>query len=239
MAKHPTSRRVHRTASDDDKFVTGVLETSVWARAHSRWMTIGVVSLVVVLAVFAYMRNISVQREQRAARELVAVRSTMLSGNQQLAKSDLQKFVNNFGNTSSGDVARLMLGQTELQANEPKNATATLQPVAKDAGTPLGYSASLMLAAAYEANKQPDEADRVYLRIADNARFDFQKREALDRAARLRLERGNPQGAAQLYERILATFDKLDPEKVDMQQKNVYAMRLAEIRALAPANTRS
>ena len=239
MTKHPTSRRVHRTTTDDDKFLTSVLETSVWARTHGRWMTIAGVSVIVALAVFAYMRNISNQRDQKAARELVTVRSTMLSGNKQLAKSDLQKFVKSYDNTSSGDVARLMLGQTELEANEPQNAVATLEPVAKDAGTPLGYSAALMLAAAHEAAKQPDQADRVYLRIADDARFDFQKREALDRAARLRLERGNPTGAVQLYERILATFDAMDPEKVDLQQKNVYAMRLAEIRALAPANARS
>jgi predicted negative regulator of RcsB-dependent stress response len=239
MAKHPTSRRVHRTTTDDDKFVTGVLETSLWARAHSRWMTIVGVSLVVVLALFAYYRNVTVQRDRKAASELVAVRSTMMSGNQQLAKNDLQNFVKNYGGTSSGDVARLLLGQVELQGKEPQLAVTTLEPVAKDAGTPLGYSAALMLAAAYEANKQLDQADRTYLRIADDARFDFQKREALDRAARLRLERGNPNGAAELYERILAGFEKMDPAKVDMQQKNVYAMRLAEIRAQAPANGRS
>ena len=88
-----------------------------------------------------------------------------------------------------------------------------------------------MLAAAQEANKQPEQAERTYLRLADNAVFDFQKREALDRAARLRLDRGNAAGAAQLYERIIATFDEDDPQNA--VERAVYQMRLAEIRAQA------
>src|SRR5262245_16263411 len=187
MAKHPTSRRVHRATTDDDKFVTGVLETSVWAKTHSRWMVIAGVSLLVIVAFFAYWRNMTARRNDAASNQLSQVRATMASGNQQLAKQDLQNYIKKYGGTTSGDVARILLGQTQLQTNDAKSAVATLEPVAKDAGTPLGYSAALMLAAAYEANKQPAEADRTYLRIADNAEFDFQKREALDRAARLRM----------------------------------------------------
>src|SRR5262245_37075726 len=239
MAKHPTSRRVHRAAADDDKFVAGVLETSIWARAHSRWMVIAGISLVVGLGHFGYYRNIKSQGERRASQALATVRSTMASGNQQLAKQDLEKFVKQYDGTTSGDVARLLLGQTELETKEAQRAVTTLEPVAKSVDTPLGYSAGLMLASAYEANKQPDQADKVYLRIADNARFDFQKREALDRAARLRVERGNAAGAIQLYERILETFEKMDPAKVDMQQKNAYEMRLAEIKAQAAPAGRS
>ncbi len=235
MAKHPTARRVHRVSNDEDKFVTSVLETSVWAKAHSRWMVIAGVSILVLGAFFAYYRSMNARREDAANRELSTVRATMASGNQQLAKQDLEKFIGRYGSTPSGDVARILLGQTQLQSKEAPKAVATLEPLAKDVDSPLGYSAALMLAAAYEANKQNDQADRTYLRIADNAEFDFQKREALDRAARLRVEAGNTAGAVQLYERILETFAKMDPDKVDLQQKNVYEMRLAEIKAQAPA----
>ena len=231
MTKHPGSRRVHRAAADDDKFVTGVLETSVWARSHSRWLVIAGVAALLLIVGTLYVRNVSARKTEAAAQQLGLIRGTVQGGNLVLARQDLEKFVNTYGDTPSGQEGRIMLGQVQLQANEAQRAIQTLEPLADDLESPLGYSAALLLAAAYEANKQLDESDRVYLRIAENGRFDFQKREALDRAARLRVDRGNTAGAAELYERILATFEDDDPKEVDMQLKTGFEMRLAELRA--------
>jgi predicted negative regulator of RcsB-dependent stress response len=231
MTRNPAARRVHRAVHDDDKFVTGVLESSVWARQHGRILTIAAVVGVVGLLVFLYIRNWRGAVREKAAAEISNLRTTVQSGNLQLAQQDLEKFLRDYDKTPAGDEAKLLLGQILMQSNNPQRAATVLQPVADKVDTPLGFNAALMLAAAQEANKQQDQAERTYLRVADNAVFDFQKREALDRAARLRLERGNTTGAAQLYERILATFDENQPE--DAVERSVYQMRLAEIRAQA------
>ena len=64
------------------------------------------------------------------------------------------------------------------------------------------------------------------LEVADRAVFDFQIRTALDSAARARRRQQDIEGAAELYERILATFEDDDPAR------GVYELRLAEARAL-------
>jgi predicted negative regulator of RcsB-dependent stress response len=237
MAKHPGARRVHKSASDEDAFVAGVLESSVWARTHARHLIIGGVVALLAVVLFVYLRTTRAQTNQQAAVELDQLRGTVQSGNLELARQDVQKFLDSFGRTPSAREARLLLGQLQLQGGEAQNAVATLRPIADDVESSLGYNAALMLAAAYRANKQDADADRTYLRIADRARFDYQKREALDLAAQLRAENGNPTGAIELYERILASFDT-DQPMID-PDRNVYEMRLAELRAAAAGPTRS
>ena len=234
MTKHPAARRVHRASTDEDTFVAGVLESSVWARDHGRNLVIAGVFAFVLLASGLYYRNYRATLRERAASELAQVRATVQSGNTQLAKQDLDRFVGRFGNTPAGAEAKLLLAQVQLQGNEAPKSIVTLKPLADDVESPLGYSAAILLAAAHETAKQPEEAERVLLRIADKARFAFQKREALDRAARIRQDRGNPAGAIELYERVLATFDGEDEQEI-AAEKNAYQMRLAELKAQVPA----
>lgn len=242
MSKHhPSARRVHREANADDKFVSGVLEGSVWARDHGRTIVIAtVVALVLVVFGLWYRSNQAAVRD-RAAAELSQVRATVQSGNTALAKQDLEAYVKRFGGTPSGEEARLMLAQAHLQSNEAPKAIEILEDMAGDVDSPLGYNAAMLLAAAHETAKKPEDAERVYLRMADGARFGFQKREALDKAARLRMEKGNAAGALELYERLLATYE--DEEKnedtpaSDAQEKSMYEMRMAEVRAQVPAKS--
>jgi predicted negative regulator of RcsB-dependent stress response len=235
MAKHPTSRRVHRTAHDDDAFVSGVLESGLWAREHGRTLVIAGVVSILAIVLLLYFTNYRRKLNETAATDLSQVRATVQSGNVQLAKQDLERYVKRFGDTPAGAEAKLLLGQMQLETNEPARAIETLRPLADDVESPLGFNAALMLASAQEINKQLDEAERTYLRVADDARFVFQTREALDRAARLRLDRGNPNGAAELYERILATFEKDNDET--RAEQSAYEMRLSEIRAKTPAGS--
>ncbi len=182
-------------------------------------------------------RSNRVRTREAAAVELDRVRGTVQAGNVQVARQDLQKFIQSFGNTPSGKEAKLLLGQVQLQSGEAQNAIPTLKPLADDVESTIGYNAALMLASAYELNKQNDQADRTYLRIADQARFDYQTREALDRAARLRDDSGNHAGAIELYERIIATFDLNDVDSTP--ERNAYEMRLSELRAQAGKTERS
>jgi predicted negative regulator of RcsB-dependent stress response len=235
MTKHnPAARRVHRVAHDEDVFVTSVLESTHWAQTHARQIIIGGVVALLLIVGFIYVRMTSGTRRDLALEELSRVRATAQSGNLQLAQQDLEAYVKRFGSSDAGAEAKIMLGQVYLQGKQPQKAIEVLEPVASDLDSPSGYTAALLVAAAHEENKQADQADRTYLRIGDGARFDFQKREALDRAARLRAEQGNVAGAVELYERILETFtDQDDPQTAG--ERNAYEMRLAELRAQQPA----
>ncbi len=220
--KHPGAGRVYRQRHDEDVFVESVLEGSVWARQHGRILLIGGIVLFVLLAAGIYYRNYRAQLHDKAAAQLNQVRQTVLSGNKQLAVTDLKKYVASFGDTPAGVEARTMLAQMHLSMNQPQEAVSAIEPIAGDVED--SPAATFLLAGAYEALKQPDKAEQQYLKIAEDARFGFEKREALERAAGLRVAKGNTAGAIELYNRALESLPADSPDR------NVYEMRIAEIR---------
>ncbi|HEX6309190.1 MAG TPA: tetratricopeptide repeat protein [Longimicrobiales bacterium] len=227
MTRHPTARRVHREAAPDDVFVARVLETSAWAKQHRRTLIIaGIVTAVVVVGL---IYGISSRRAQnaRAATQLTQVRALAMSGNAQLAIRDLEQFVESYGGTPSGDEGRLLLARTYLEAGQNAQARQTVESVARDLDSGLGINAALLLAAAYESAQEPHRAEEVYLRVGEDARFLFQRQDALDNAARLRIQRGDVAGAVELYERLVEMTPVGNPERP------VYELRLGEARALA------
>jgi tetratricopeptide (TPR) repeat protein len=231
MVRHPTARRVHRPADADDVFVERVLETTVWARTHQRRIVIfGVTALVLALS-FLWYRNFRSTLSERAASELTTVRQTVLSGNMALAVRDLETYLETYGGTPQAREARLLLGQSYLETNQPQKAVETIQAQAGNLGDPLGPSSAFLLADAHEALGDFPRAEEVLLRIADGAPVSFQKERALDAVARIRTERGDAAGAVAAYDRLLALLSETSPDRV------VYDMRRAEAQARASAGS--
>jgi len=233
MAKHPTARRVHRSGSDEDSFISGVLHSSTWAKQNGRPLLIGGLVVLAALLGLVYARSKGAAKIEGANTEIANVRATAQTDNVQLAKQDLEAFIKKYDGTGPADEAKLMLAQVQLESNQPKEAITTLRDLAGDPKNPVGYSAALLLGAAYEVDNQPSQAEQTYLRTADRAQFEFQKVQALDRVARVRMNNNNPQGAAEIYERILGLFESDDPAR------NEFEMRLAELRAQSTAATQS
>ena len=69
-------------------------------------------------------------------------------------------------------------------------------------------------------------AEDLYERLADRAGLDFQRRDALVNAARLRRSQGDPAGALVHYDRLLDEMDETDPgrDMVEMRRAEVAAM---------------
>ncbi len=218
--KHPGASKVRRERHDEDVFVESVLESSVWARQHGRTLLIAAIVLVVALAAGIYYRNYRSNLEDSAAAELNTVRQTVLSGNRQLALTDLRNFVTRYGNTTAGEEGRTMLAQTYLSMNQPQEAANAIQPIADKS-----VSAAFLLGAAYEALGQSDRAIETYLKAAEKARLGFEKREAYERAALVHLANNNRDSAIELYGRALETLPDDSPDRA------VFEMRIAEIRA--------
>jgi predicted negative regulator of RcsB-dependent stress response len=235
MVRHPSARRVHRPVeSSDDKFVAGVLESSAWAKRHSRVLIGGgIVLVVVLLGVLVYRAQTSATRE-RAALELERVRGTALAGDPATAVGELEAYVAQYGNTPAGREARLLLAQAHLEAGQPQQAIEATQGLARDADSPLGAPAGFLLAAAHEATGATDRAEEAYLRVASGARFEYQRLEALDRAALLRLDAGNYAGAAELFQRA---YELIPEERA--ADRAVFRMRHAEAEARAQAGAGS
>jgi len=226
MARHTTVRQ-RPPAADEDTFVSGVLEATDWTRRHGRTIVIALVAVVVAIAAVLYYRNYRAALEARAASELENVRQIAASGNTQLAARQLNQFVTKYNGTHAGSEGRLLLGQTMLEEGNPQGAIPVVQPLANDLNDPLGPSAALLLGAAYEAANQIPQAEATYLRVGDKAPMDYQRRDALEDVARLKLQHNDAAGAAALYQRILAAI----PDTAT--GRSVYEMRLAQAQAQA------
>ncbi|HUG41008.1 MAG TPA: tetratricopeptide repeat protein [Longimicrobiales bacterium] len=210
-------------------FVSGVERTVAWARKHQRTLSIAVVAVILLVAGFLYYVNYQRTLETQATQRFTELQGTIASGNFQLAIRDLQGFVDRFGSTEAGRQARLVLAEILLQEGQARRAGEVLGTLAEDVDEPLGMAAARVQAAAFEAVGDHEQAIRLYLRIADAARFPFQARESLADAARVRLQNGDADAAADLYERVLGTFD------TDEAGRGYFEMWLAEARARAAA----
>ncbi|HWV57043.1 MAG TPA: hypothetical protein VNZ57_06175 [Longimicrobiales bacterium] len=229
MARHATKRRAKQEVEGEDAFIARVLEITAWARANAKVLTIGTVAVVAVALGSLFFVNQRSARNSAAEVRLTEIRQTVAIGNTSLAISDLEAFLGQFGGTRAADDARLLLGTLYLETSQPANAVNVVQALAGNPGEVRGASAAFLLAAAQEALGQNDQAEATYMRIAQQARFDFERWDALDHVARLRMANGNAAGAAEIYERLVA----LMPE--GSADRSYYEMRRAEAQVLAEA----
>lgn len=230
MAKHPTSSRVHRgEEAPDDAFVGTIKRVVTWTRENQRGVTIGAAAILVLAAGAVWYITQQRSLERTAASRLTQVQQSVASGNAQLAIRDLQSFLDTFGSTSAGDQARLVLADLLTNQDRPEEAIEALGSLPDRLDDPFGLAAARLEAAALEAVDRFDEAVAAYETIAQNARFAYQRREALADAARVELQHGDPAAAVGYYQRVLDTFDEQEAGS------SYYRMWLAEAQAQAAA----
>lgn len=226
MTKHPSSSRVHRDDDvPDDAFVSTIKRIINWGKENTRQVTIGTAVIVVIAAVATWMIFQQRSLEATAQTRLAQVQQTVASGNAQLAIRDLQSYLDTFGGTDAADQARLMLADLLIGQDQPQQAIDALGDLPERMDAPFGLPAARLEAAALERLDRHDDAIRAYERIAANARFPFQRREALADAARLQLQYGDPQQAVDLLQRTVATFNDDEPGQ------GYFEMWLAEAQA--------
>ena len=224
---HPSSRRAPRTPHDqDDAFVAGVIDFSEWSRTHRQAITLIGVALVLLVAGGIYYVNFQRSLTIQAVNRLERIHQTISISAFEDAKAQLSTFLDSFEGTDQAREAVILLGRLHLESGDAPVAISVLERADLGFRDPIGIQANSLLARAYEYQGRWPEAEDTYLGVADRTDFDFQIREALNSAARARRRQQDNDGAAELYERILATFEDDDPAK------GLYELRLAEVRAL-------
>ena len=223
--RHPVrSKRPAQQPLSDDVFIEKTLVATSWARQNRQALTLGAIGIAVLLAGALYYVSYRSDRLEQASVELERVRQNVAVGDTAAAAVELAQYLDAFGGTPYAGEASLLLGELYLASGRPAEAADVLEEAA-DPSDPLGLQALLLQAKAHEQMGQLDQAEALFLRAADRADLDFQVHQALDDAARIRESRGDPAGAAELYERILEEMSDEAPERA------VYEMRLAEARA--------
>ncbi len=223
--KHPSSRRKPQTPHErDDAFVASVIDTSEWARTHRQALTLIVIAVGLLVAGGFYYVNFQRTMTIQAVNRLEGIHQTISIAASEDAKAQLSTFLEQFAGTDQAREAVILLGRLHLEAGDAAVAISVLERADLGFGDPIGIQANSLLARAYEDQGRWPAAEATFLEVADRATFDFEIRRALDSAARARRRQQNHSGAAELYERILTTFEDDDPAK------GVYELRLAEVR---------
>ena len=223
--RHPASRKTQdKPEQDDDVFVARVLHAGKWAEKNQQILTVLMVVVAIGVAGLLYYRSYRRSLTEQAAQQLELIYQTVSIGDVEGARTELATFIERYGGTPYGPEARIFLGDLYLRNGSPQQAQAVLEPLAGSPSDPLELQAAALLAAAYEQDNQPQEAERIYLQIADRAELGFEIRDALAAAARIRAGRGDTAGALQLYERALEDLEEDDPAR------GQFEMRIEELR---------
>jgi predicted negative regulator of RcsB-dependent stress response len=224
------SRKIQQDSNEpDDVFVARVLHAGKWAERNQQLLTVLAVVAAIAIAGLLYYRSYRRSMNDRAAQQLELIYQTVAMADVEGARTELGTFIEQFGGTPYEAEARLLLGDLYLRDGSPQQAQAVLRPLGDSPRAPIELQAAALLAAAYEQDGQAQEAERIYLAIADRSELGFEVRDALGNAARLRTERGDREGAIELYERAMEDLEEGDADW------GLFEMRLEEIRAALAA----
>ena len=226
---HPGARRTHheRDSDPDDIFLAKVLGLGKWASANQQLITVFGIIAVILVAGIVYYRNYQETLAGQAAQQLEAVYQSIAIQDREGAKNELVTFLERFSGTAYEGEARLLLGDLYLQSDDPEQARVVLEPLGASPRDPIEFQGATLLGAAYEQDNLWSEAEAIYLRIADRSELDFQVRDALASAARIRADQGDPSGAIELYERVLSDMEE------NAAERGVFLMRIQELRTAA------
>ncbi|HEV2129965.1 MAG TPA: tetratricopeptide repeat protein [Longimicrobiaceae bacterium] len=217
------SRRPQGVTDADDVFIARTLQFSAWARRNARLVIAAAVIALVLIVGAVYYRWDQANRLERAATEFMFLEQTAASGNVALATRDIQQFIQRFDGTPYADEARVLLGQIHMQQGEPQQAVEALRDLpGRIRRSPVGVQGALLLGSAHAAAGDTAAAVATYTRVADEARLDFQREEALNSAALLREQAGDYTRAAELYRQLIGMTEEGSFER------SLYEMRLAE-----------
>ena len=223
--RQPGTVRSHAQPGTDENVLVRVAEASDWGRKNSRALVIGLIVLAIAVVAVIYYMNYRGQMAERATSELLEVRQTVATSDPATSVAALESYIDRFGGTDAGAEARLLLAQLQLATGNAAQAAEAVRPVSEHDDPLLATSAGLLLAGALEASGQAEEAERAYLRVAEDAELEFQQREALEDAARIRVERGDRAGAVDIYDQLIGLTEEGSPDR------DVYEMRRSEIMA--------
>lgn len=197
-------KRLSKKQLKSDKFVERTFDWAHWAETHRSQVVAGGIALVVLVGgLFAY-RSMAAGAEERASAAYMTARQPYFAGNYPLAASDLEAFLDGYGDTSYGDEARFFRADALYRAGQVDEAVAALEAfLDRDRGSPFADNARLLLGAAYSAAGRADDAIAVYEDALDNAEYDARRIRIRELMALAYEAQGRKAEAAAQYEEIL------------------------------------
>lgn len=169
-----------------------------WARIHGRRIGLGVIVLAVIVAGTLLVRSSNEKKEMSASRALADAQRSVMSGNLPLAAADLQKLVQQYGDTRAGTEGRLLLAQVYFQQDKVAEGMKVLEET--DASGPFQASLHALRAAGLEESAKPAEAAAEYLKASQAAQLESERESYRADAARAYLAANRKDEAVKIWQ---------------------------------------
>lgn len=209
----------------EDAFIRTVDRMVAWVRSNTVTVVVGAFALAVVVGGALWYASYQQNLEQRANQRLAQLRSEIATGQNPAPVAALETYLQQFGDTEAGMEARIVLARQQLATGQGSEAASTIQPAveATSPDEPTGFATRRIQAQALEAAGRTEQALEVLSQLAEQARFDFQRRLASAERARILRDAGRLQES-------LAVYERLATETEDTEATSLYAVRAGEIR---------
>ena len=196
-------KRLSKKQLRHDKFVEQTFDWAHWIEMHKR-QALGVLGVVVLLAAGVFVwRRMERTAEETASVEYVTARQAYFAGNWQLAASDLEAFLNRYGDSSYADDAAFFSADAYYQAGQYPQAVQALEAFLDEhEDSPFAVNARTLLGATYQQLGQHEQAIAVYRRALENSDTDGEKISFHQALARVYRALGDVQGAVGQYQAI-------------------------------------
>jgi predicted negative regulator of RcsB-dependent stress response len=172
---------------------------------NQKQVMMGAGAIVAVGLGYWFFAASSARKEDRAEAAYVAAERSVYSGNPQLAKADLERVIQRYGNTSAGVRGAILLAKQDFQASKPADAIPVLRAAAgQGAAGPFKPAIYALLGAAFEAQEKYDSAAASYKTAADASGPVSEKEMQQANAARAFSAAGKKDAALDIWRAIAA-----------------------------------
>jgi len=201
-----------------------------WLQLNTRWVSIGAVLVVIGAAAFWFINRSEQIRESNASKALLTAKSSMNSGNEALAVTDLQRVVDRWPNTGAGVEAAMTLATLDYDKGKYQDGIKILEKETKEGHADAALSALYgLIGDGYAQLKKLPDAAKAYERASEAAASKKAKGDAAyqkAKAARTYVAAGDTAKGKQLWTEL----SKGDIDAVAAEAR----VRVGELSAVAP-----
>lgn len=205
-------RKLTRREMKEDKLVTFWFQAIDFIQAHMREIAIGVIAVAVVIGVSAWHSHQQGQNEESASVVLAKARSAYDSQQLDLAIKYFGEVVNSYENTTSAELAMIMLANAFMQKAEYQTAEEYYRKFLDNHGSDpvLSAAAAAGVAATYDERGEYLKAGELYEQAARKYAKSYRAPELLMRAARCFRLVDNSEATLRVINLLLEKYPKSD-----------------------------
>lgn len=146
-------------------------------------------------------------KEEKASAAFQVAEASFMSGNQQLAVTELEKIVTRYKGTTAGTQAAMLIAQAQFEAGKHAEGIAQLEGALGSAPAALKPGILALIGAGLEGAGKPAEAAASYGKAAAASEFEIDRDMQRMEQARNLVAAGDVAGARKIYEEISARED--------------------------------